>query len=141
MSRALAVAVLTCAACTIDNGAVPDAAPCAANPDFFVSDVYPKYLVANQCGTGGCHDFDDGHGSLRLHAPEPTPPSPGLGLGDWPIGWRENYLSTIQLLRCDAPAQSRLLLVPEGISNLHPPGPVVLDRAAAAAMLQAWVAP
>jgi len=141
MWRWLPAVLLACAACTISNGAVPDAAPCAANPDFFVSDIYPRYLVANQCTNGGCHDFDDGHGSLRLRAPESPAPAVGLAIGDWPIGWRENYLSTIQLLRCDAPAQSRLLLVPEGVSNLHPPGPVVLDRAAAAAMMQTWVAP
>jgi hypothetical protein len=141
MPRWLAAAALACAACTIDPGAVPDAGPCAARPDFFVSDIYPRYLVANQCGNGGCHDFNDGHGYLRLHAPEPSAPTMGLALGDWPIGWRENYLSTIQLVRCDAPAQSRLLLVPEGVSNLHPPGPVVLDRVAATAMMQTWVAP
>jgi hypothetical protein len=141
MSRTLAAVMLACAACTISNGAPPDAAPCAANRDFFVSDIYPRYLVANQCTNRGCHDFDDGHGYLRLHVPESPAPAMNVALGDWPIGWRENYLSTIQLLRCDAPTQSRLLLVPEGVSNLHPPGPVVLDRAAATAMMQAWVAP
>jgi hypothetical protein len=140
MSRWLAGAALLCAACTISNGAVPDAAPCAASPNFFVSDVYPRYLLANQCTNRGCHDFNDGHGYLRLHAPESPPPAVGLALGDWPIGWRENYLSTIQLLRCDAPTQSRLLTVPMGVSNLHPPGPVVLDRAAAEAMVKTWVA-
>lgn len=141
MARWLAAAALVGAACTVDAGATPDAGACAARPDFFVSDIYPRYLVANQCGNGGCHDFNDGHGYLRLHAAETPAPTPGLALDAWPIGWRENYLSTIQLVRCDAPLESRLLLVPEGAANLHPPGPVVLDRAAAAAMVQSWVAP
>jgi hypothetical protein len=140
MPRWLAAAALAGAACTVDLGTAPDAGPCAAKPDYFVSNIYPRYLVANQCTNRGCHDFTDGHGYLRLHAPEAAP-TPGLAIGEWPIGWRENYLSTIQLLRCDAPTQSRLLTVPTGVSNLHPPGPVVLDRVAAAAMLQTWVAP
>jgi hypothetical protein len=141
MPRSLAAAVLACAACTVSAGTTPDAAPCAARPDFFVSAVYPSYLVANQCTNRGCHDFDNGHGYLRLHVPESPAPAPGTPLADWPVGWRENYLSTIQLLRCDAPTQSRLLTVPEGVSNLHPPGPVVLDRAVAAALMQLWVTP
>jgi len=135
-------AAIACAACTIDIGAMPDASPCAANPDFFVSDVWPRYLVANQCGNSGCHSFDNGHGYLRLHQPEAPAPAPGgAPLADWPVGWRENYLSTIQLLRCDAPLASRLLTVPEGVGNLHPPGPVVLDRATARTVIQTWVAP
>jgi hypothetical protein len=43
-------------------------------------------------------------------------------------------------MRCDAPLASRLLRVPEGDDNLHPPGPVVLDRATAATVLETWVA-
>ncbi len=139
MVRRLAfVAALAGAACTIDTGAVPDAGPCAASPDYFVSDVWPRYLAPNQCSSRPCHDFTDGHGYLRLREPE-APPPPGTPLGNWPLGWRENYLSTIQLVRCDDPLASRLLTVPEGASNLHPPGPVVRDRVTAAAVVQTWV--
>ena len=126
-------------ACTIDTGAVPDAAACTASPDYFVSDVYPRYLVPNRCGSSGCHSFDAGHGVLRLRTPELPAPTPGQAIDAWPLAWRENYLTTIHLIRCDAPLQSRLLLVPEGQGNLHPPGPVVLDRATAAFLLQSWV--
>src|SRR5437868_2997693 len=141
MIRRLALAAtIACTACTIDVGAVPDAGPCGASPDFFVSDVFPRYLVANQCNARGCHDFADGHGYLRLRPPE-APPAPGMTIDTWPLGWRENYLSTIQLLRCDQPLASRLLTVPEGQSNLHPPGPVVRDRATAATLIQTWVVP
>lgn len=132
--------VMSCTACTVEAGAVPDAAACAASPDRFVSDVWPRYLAANRCNTSGCHDFDDGHGYLRLRVPG-TAPAAGTPLAAWPLEWRENYLSALQLVDCAAPLQSRLLLVPEGQSNLHPPGPVVLDRATAAQVITTWVAP
>jgi hypothetical protein len=125
-------------ACTVDLGAVPDGGACAPSPDFFVSDVAPLYLEANRCGLSGCHDFATGHGTLRLRPPA-APPAAGTPLADWPLSWRENYFSTIHLLRCDAPLASRLLTMPEGVNNLHPPGPVVRDRATAALVIQTWV--
>jgi hypothetical protein len=140
MGRSLALAAIGLAACTIDPGAPPPPRPCDPAPDFFVSDVFPRYLSANRCDSGGCHAFADGHGSLRLRAPEAAP-APGTALEGWPLGWRENYLSALQLVRCDDPAASRLLTVPEGQSNLHPPGPVVLDRATATAIVRTWVTP
>ena len=141
MVRRLAlVALIGCAACSIDAGAVPDAGPCAASPDYFVNDVWPRYLDANQCASRGCHDFSDGHGYLRLRSPEPAP-ARGSTIDAWPLGWRENYLSALQLVRCDQPLVSRLLTVPEGQSNLHPPGPVVRDRQTAATVIETWVAP
>ena len=140
MTRLWMAAWLGCAACTVDNGSVPDAAACAARPDYFVSDVWPRYLVANRCNSAGCHDFDDGHGTLRLRVPEAAPAA-GTPLDAWPLGWRENYLSALQLVRCDDPLASRLLTFPEGQGDLHPPGPVVLDRQTAATVIQAWVAP
>jgi hypothetical protein len=135
-----AAALLGCAACTVDLGAVPDAGACPASPDFFVSDVYPRYLVPNQCGNSGCHAFNGGHGTLRLRPPE-TPPAQGTALVDFPTAWRENYLSALQLIRCDQPSLSRLLTVPEGQGNLHPPGPVVLDRNTAALVITRWATP
>jgi hypothetical protein len=143
MIRPVALAALLCsAACTVDLGQSPsDAGACAARADYFVSDVWPRYLAANQCNTAGCHDFNNGHGYLRLHTPEDPPPAAGTPIDAWPIGWRENYLSALQLVRCDQPPASRLLTVPEGQSNLHPPGPVVLDRATAAHVIETWVAP
>jgi hypothetical protein len=139
--RCLPLLLCISAGCTVDPGAAPDTAPCAASPDFFVSDIFPSYLERNQCGNGGCHAFDDGHGVLRLRTPTMPPPAAAQPLAAWDPSWRENYLSAIHLLRCDAPLESRLLTVPEGHGNLHPPGPVVLDRATAAALVQAWVAP
>jgi hypothetical protein len=136
-----AALALATTACTIDTGAVPDAGACAANPDFFVSDVQSRYFDANQCGSTGCHDFTDGHGTLRLRAPEVPSPVSGTPIDTWPVGWRENYLSAIQLLDCSAPDQSRLLTFPEGAADLHPPGPVVLDRATAATVIETWVSP
>jgi hypothetical protein len=141
MIRRLALVVLIgCAACTIDVGAVPDAGACAAKSDYFVSDVWPRYLDANQCASRGCHDFSDGAGYLRLRPPDAAP-VPGSTIDTWSIAWRENYLSALQLVRCDQPLASRLLTVPEGQSNLHPPGPVVRDRQTAATLIETWVAP
>jgi hypothetical protein len=132
--------LLAVSGCTIDVGAVPDASACTASPDFFVSDVWPRYLEANLCSTRGtCHDFDDGHGYLRLKVPE-APPDAGTPLAEWPPHWAQNYLSTIQLLRCDAPDTSRLLTVPQGVENLHPPGPIVRNRAEAKTVIETWVA-
>ncbi|HEX8952768.1 MAG TPA: hypothetical protein VF997_24280 [Polyangia bacterium] len=139
MHRWLLLAALAAAGgCTVDTSAVPDAGACPANADYFVSDVWPRYLAANRCATRGCHDFDNGHGYLRLHVPEAAPPA-GSTIDGWPIGWRENFLSALQLVDCDNPAASRILGVPEGQSNLHPPGPVVLDRQTAATVIQTWV--
>jgi hypothetical protein len=137
--RRLAFVAFVAASCSIDPGATQTAV-CAPSPDFFVSDVWPRYLVSNRCASGGCHAFTDGHGTLRLRdvAADATPTAK-LSLDAWPQSWRENYLSAIQLVRCDAPLESRLLTVPEGSGNLHPPGPVVLDRQTAEDILQQWV--
>ncbi len=126
-----------CASCAIDLGAAPDAA-CHPSPDFFVAEFAPRYLELYQCATRRCHDFSDGSGTMRLR-PFEAAPAPGTPLDAWPLGWRENYLSAKQLVRCDAPLESRLLTVPEGLGNLHPPGPIVRDRPAAAALFEAWV--
>ena len=77
-------------------------------------------------------------------------PAAGTALGSWPPGWHATYVSAIQLLRCDAPLESRLWTVPLGVGNLHPPGPVIgsarlsdgttLDRAAAEKIIETWIA-
>src|SRR5262249_58632153 len=95
--RWLVLLVAAAGGCTIDVGTPPDAAACTASPDFFVSDVYPRYLVANQCGSSVCHAFDGGHGVFRLRPPEMPPPAPGQALPTWPFAWRQNYLSAIHL--------------------------------------------
>jgi hypothetical protein len=130
---------LTLAGCALDVGTTPNTPACARSPDYYVSDVWPRYLDANRCASSGCHSFANGHGYLRLRPPEPAP-TPGTALTDWPLAWRENYLSTIQLLRCDSPLDSRLLSVPMGVNGLHPPGPVVIDRATAKKVVETWVA-
>jgi hypothetical protein len=142
LTRTFVVSLLLCAVasgCQVAPGTTPDAS-CAPAPDFFVSTVSPDYLFALGCSQRNCHAFQNGHGYLRLRDPE-TPPAPGTPVDEWPTGWRENYFSAIQLVRCDAPLESRLLIVPQGQSNLHPPGPVVsqTERPIAAAMFQTWV--
>jgi hypothetical protein len=133
-ARWASVALLA-ASCTVDAGAT-SADACKPSPAFFVSDVWPRYLVPNLCGISQCHAFDGGQGVLRFR--EVGAPPTGT-LADWPLEWRENYLSSIQFLRCDDPAESRLLTMPEGIGNLHPPGPVVDDRATAKSVIESWL--
>ena len=128
---------LVAIACQVDPGALPDAAPCRPSPDYFVSDVYPRYLQDGRCASDrGCHQTN---GTLRLAPPEAAP-APSTPLDQWPTNWRNNYESTVPLVRCDNPLQSHLLTIPEGVGNLHPPGPVVTDRVAAADLIQSWVA-
>jgi hypothetical protein len=139
--RTALLLVVGAGACTVAIPSTPDAGACLATPDIFVSEVWPCYLAATSCGLPStCHDFSDGHGYFRLRQPEPIPPLPGQPIDQWPTAWRENYLAAIQLLDCAQPLDSRLLRVPEGLADPHPPGPVVLDRATAAEVIQAWVA-
>jgi hypothetical protein len=124
--------------CTVSAGTTPDAGSCSPSPQFFVSDVWPKYLAANFCGTAGsCHDFNDGHGYFRLRPPGAAPKM-NVPLAQWPTSWRENYHAAVQLFDCAQPLDSLLLEIPGGRDDLHPVGPVVLDRTAAATVLQAW---
>jgi hypothetical protein len=134
----LALAGLLLGACQVDLGQAPDAAPCAPSPDYFASDVWLRYVDANQCATRTCHAFDDGHGYLRFRPPG-NPPAPGSVLSTWPDAWRANYYAAVQLVRCDDPLASRLLTVPEGKADPHRPGVTVEDQAGAEAIFQTWV--
>lgn len=138
MARRWTFAALLLGGCSLDLGSTA-ATPCAPSPDFFVSDVWPRYLAANGCAIGGCHALSDGHGTLRLRDVTADPaPTAKQALDSWPLSWRENYLSTIHLVECNAPLESRLLTVPEGVGDLHPPGPVVLYRQTAQAVMESW---
>jgi hypothetical protein len=135
--RALALALIF-AACAVDLGRAPDAGPCMASPAFFASDVWPDYLDLNKCASAGCHDFTDGHGYLRYHLP-PAAPGPDQPLESWPESWRLNYLTSIQLLRCDDPPASRLLSVPAGMADPHPVGAQIEDLDRATQLFRDWV--
>ena len=107
--------------CTVPLGTTPDAAPCRPSTRFFASDFWLGYIDANQCATSDCHAFDGGHGYLR-YKPAGDMPDPLSPIDNWPEAWRYNYYQSIQLVRCDDPLKSRLLTVPEGKGDLHPPG-------------------
>jgi hypothetical protein len=134
----LRLALFLLAGCTVPLGAVPDAAPCAPSTSFFVSDMWLGYFGRNQCATSSCHDFDGGHGYLRFHAPG-TMPDAASPIATWPPAWRDNYQQAIQLVRCDQPLSSRLLTVPEGKADPHPPGVSIDVPAAAELLFQEWV--
>ena len=78
------------------------------------------------------------HCPIRFRPPGNRPPA-GAPLDAWPDGWRENYLASIQLMRCDEPLASRFYTVPAGKADPHPPG-VSIDRPTEAeAILLDWV--
>jgi hypothetical protein len=136
---ALAAAFGAGAGCTVDLGAVPDAAPCQPSTRYFVDPLWTQYFDANQCATSACHSFDDGHGYFRLHAPGTAPPA-ASPLDQWPEAWRDNYLAAIQLFDCASPLESRLLTVPEGKADPHPPGVSVPSsgQPLAESLIQGW---
>jgi hypothetical protein len=142
LRRAVLWAAALCAGaagCTVDLGAVPDAAPCHPSTSYFVDPLWPQYIDANQCATSACHAFADGHGYFRLRAPG-TAPLATAPIDQWPDAWRDNYLASIQLFDCAAPLQSRLLTVPEGKADPHPPGVSVPPSAQplAESLIQGW---
>jgi hypothetical protein len=118
------LAVIFLVGCSVPLGARPDAGPCTPSTAFFASDLWLGYLDANQCATSNCHAFDGGHGYLR-YKPPGNMPDPMSPITDWPAAWRDNYYESIQLVRCDDPLKSRLLTVPEGKAEPHPPGGVI----------------
>ncbi len=124
--------------CIPATGDRPDGGPCHASPRFFASDIYPRYLDFNGCGRNACHAADVGAGYFRLayvlNAPVNEP-----DVNRWPDGWRSNYYSTIQLLRCDAPTESRLLTTPAGLGDPHPAGNTVSNLAEAEDLVSRWV--
>ena len=138
VKRAALLCLLAGAGCTVSVGATPDAAPCAPSTRFFVSDFWFGYIDPNQCATSSCHASDTGHGYLRFAPPggflDAATPFAG-----WPQAWRDNYYQSIQLVRCDAPTESRLLTVPEGRANPHPPGVSVMSPATAEQLFRDWV--
>jgi hypothetical protein len=140
MSVARVVAlVLLGAGCRVELGAVPDAGPCAPSPRYFVSDFWLRYVDANQCATAGCHAQSGGHGYLR-YAPPGNAPAATDPFDTWPAAWRANYFESVQLVRCDDPTASRLLTVPEGRADPHPPGDSIDDHAAAEQIFRDWIA-
>jgi hypothetical protein len=143
----LATAAIACglvgyAACgLIDPG--PDTGPpagCNAPPDFFVSDMWPKYFDAYTCGKSDCHDASTGHGFFRLQpvsgvaTPAPTDP-----VSTWPMPWQQNLQAVQHNLSCSNPLASAVLAIPEGRSMPHPPGDVVTDHPSADALFLTWL--
>jgi hypothetical protein len=134
--RWLAAALLLCG-CKIDLHIAPDASPCMPSTRYFVDTIWFDYISSYECATSGCHAFSGGHGYLRFHPPA-TSPDPADPFATWPAAWQENYLAAIQLVRCDLPLASRLLTVPEGKADPHPPGDVVMFQPFVDQMFLAW---
>jgi hypothetical protein len=132
-------ALVLVAGCKIDLHTAPDAAPCMPSTSYFVSSLYFDYISEYECATSGCHAFSGGHGYLRFQPPAKSP-SATDPFDTWPAAWQANYLAAVQLVRCDMPLASRLLTVPEGKADPHPPGNVVTSQPLAEQMFQDWIA-
>jgi hypothetical protein len=143
-ARGLAYTIVACIAlsgCTIDPG--PDTMPpvgCAAPPDFFVTDVWPKYFAQYACGRSDCHDASSGHGFFRLQPLDGvTPPSANAPLSTWPPAWQSNFQAVLENLSCADPVNSLVLAVPSGRGQPHPPGTVVTDIPGADQLFRMWL--
>jgi len=125
-------------ACVPAAGDRPDGGTCHPSPRFFATDIYPRYLDFNGCGRNACHAAAVGGGYFRLNYVLDAPVTqPNVDL--WPEGWRENYYSAVQLVRCDDPLQSRLLTKPAGLSDPHPGGNTVSNLAEAQDLFRRWI--
>jgi hypothetical protein len=126
---------------TIDVG--PDTQPpsgCTARPEFFVSDVWPRFFEKYQCGTSNCHDASTGRGFFRLQSVTGlVAPAPSTPVASWPAAWQANLRAVELNLSCGNPASSPVLAIPAGKSQPHPGGTVVTDVADAEAIFRAWV--
>ena len=138
MNLRLALLGFLLAGCTVSVGNSPDAGSCLPSTAYFASTFWLGYIDPNQCATSSCHAFDGGHGYLRFRPPGDIP-QPGVAFADWPAAWQDNYYQSIQFMRCDQPLQSRLLTVPEGKADPHPPGPSVMTPSEAEQLFQDWV--
>jgi hypothetical protein len=130
--------LLLLAGCQVSLTGTTDAAPCSPSTRYFASDLWLRYIDANQCATPACHSSTMGHGYLRFDPPGNAPVAT-TPLSSWPPAWQNNYVQAVQLVRCDQPQKSRLLTVPEGKADPHPPGDSVSEHALADQMFLDWI--
>ncbi|GEM_PF-2790660 len=106
---------------------------CIVSSDYFVSDVFPNYLVENDCAKSGCHAEASSSSLFVLKDVEgELSPLPGDPLSTWPLNWQFNFeQATSQITDCDIAALSPLYSKPaggdtqahEGGDNFSPDGP------------------
>jgi hypothetical protein len=138
MSLRIALLAFLAAGCTVSVGKSTDAGACSPSTAYFASTFWLGYVDPNHCAASSCHAFSDGHGYLR-YLPPGDIPAPGVAFADWPAAWRANYYQSVQFMNCAEPLQSRLLTVPEGNADPHPPGPSVMMPQVAEELFQDWV--
>jgi hypothetical protein len=134
-------AVVLGGGCYVDPG--PDVQPpagCNAPPAFFVTDVWPKFFAAYNCGMSDCHDSVSGHGYFRLRNVDAVAaPDPASPISSWPDEWRFNLMAVQANLSCASPTSSPVLLIGSGRGQPHPPGNVVSDIDAADQLFTDWL--
>jgi hypothetical protein len=131
-------AVLGCQ--TVDLGAPPaDVNACEPGQQWFIDMVWPSFLGAAydnggttvHCTDSNCHGPSP-KGQLALVIPaEP-------GTIPFPADWASNYISASNLMNCSDPADSRLLLLPEG-AQVHGGGMLIMAGGPEATLVEQWV--
>lgn len=127
--------------CTIDLG--PDTGPpmqCNAAPDYFLSDVWPRYFERYGCAMSQCHDASTGKGYFRLQNVSNIPaPAATAPVSTWPMEWQNNFKAVERNISCANPLASNVLIVPSGRGQKHPPGVTVTDIPDADAIFSMWL--
>ncbi len=128
--------------CTIDLG--PDTGPpqqCNAPPDYFVTDVWPRYFEKYTCGRSQCHDASTGKGYFRVQdVSAVAAPTPTMPVSTWPAAWQNNLRAVERNVSCADPLASNVLIVPTGRGQRHPPGISVTDIPEADMIFTTWLA-
>jgi hypothetical protein len=142
VSLALAAAALGAAlGCqTVDLGTPPaDVNACEPGQQWFIDQVWPNFLGATyNNGVNDVHCYDS-----NCHGPSPkgqlsliVPVEPGAI--PFPADWANNYLSASKLMNCSDPADSRLLILPEG-GQVHGGGTLIMANGPEAMVVEQWV--
>jgi hypothetical protein len=126
---------------TVDLGAPPaDVNLCEPGPMWFLSQVWPNFL--GQTYSNGVHCYD-----ANCHGPNPKGQLALINSTQpmtFPLqpDWAANYASASQLMNCADPADSRLIILPEG-KQTHGGGMLIDPTSAAGtqiiSILDMWV--
>jgi hypothetical protein len=133
-------AVLGCQ--TVDLGAPPaDVNACEPGQQWFIDQVWPNFLGADykmppdntvvHCYDSNCHGPNP-KGQLALVIPAEA------GTIPFPPDWASNYISASSLMNCSDAADSRLLILPEGL-QAHGGGPLIMQGGPEAMLVEQWV--
>ena len=127
-------AVLGCE--TVDLGAPPaDVNVCAPGQQWFIDQVWPKFLGADYSGKH-CYDSTcHGPGSTTaMTLTNPIEP----GVIPFPADWASNYTQASERMNCSDPSDSTLIILPEGL-QVHGGGMLIMPNGPEVMLVEQWV--